>query len=103
MKIHLEESIFDFCSGGAPFSTGTLWHTSGSGLFSNDDVIVKARWDNHGSLYVSFIIEVLTLLVEMIALLCLVTDMIQNGLLMYLLLWVYITQVLNYLVINIIT
>ena len=38
--------------GGAPFSTGSLWHTSGSGLFSNDDVVTYARWDNHGSSYI---------------------------------------------------
>lgn len=103
MKVRPEESIFDFCSGGAPFSTGALWHTSGSGLFSNDDVIGRAIWDNHGSLQISFIIEVLTLSMEIIVILYLVTDMIQNGLLMYLLLWVYITRVVNYLVKNIIT
>ena len=51
MKVHPEESMFYFCMGGAPFSTGALWHTSGSGLFSNDDVVIYARWDNHGSLY----------------------------------------------------
>ena len=52
MKVHPEESIFYFCMGGAPFSTGSLWHTSGSGLFSNDDVVTYSRWDNHGSPYI---------------------------------------------------
>ena len=52
LKVHLDEFIFEFCIGGAPFSTGALWHTSGSGIFCNDDVIIRARWDNHGSQHI---------------------------------------------------